>query len=444
MASPFAVLRKNQKTLLAVFGVIIMFTFVVGGGVDDYLRNRFAGRVEQAPLVTWANGAITDQDLAYLRHKHQVAMRFLEEVLKLTQDRKGTPKLANVTRNEFGQIVPGLRRCNSAAEFVQTLVLAEKADQIGLVVDDAAVFDFLRRLSDGKLDDADYGRIIDQIPNRRMTPQQVFDELRLEIKAHDMLTMVRNGLFATTPASTWQSYKRLHHRVQAEILPVKVADYVSQVSNPSDKEVADFFEANKTRFSHPDYPEPGFRQRKKAAFEYLKFDFNQFLEAEKKKITDEQVKQEYDARVSRGDFRAAELPSEEPAGDAKPSAEKPEGDAKPGAEKPASDAKPADSKPEAKDGEKPAEKSTEKPGEKPADKAADKPADDKKPEEKKAEAAKPEEKKPEEKKSDEKKPEAPKPEEKKADDKKPEEKKPEDKKPDQGAAARSSNFTLVN
>ena len=86
MASPFAVLRKNQKTLLAVFGVVIMFTFVVGGGVDDYLRNRFAGRVEQAPLVTWVNGAINDQDLAYLRHKHQVAMRFLEREQQLGRE----------------------------------------------------------------------------------------------------------------------------------------------------------------------------------------------------------------------------------------------------------------------------------------------------------------------------------------------------------------------
>ncbi|MFM9069053.1 MAG: hypothetical protein ACKOUR_17230, partial [Planctomycetota bacterium] len=371
MASPFASLRRHQKTLLAVFGVIIMFVLVIGSGLDSYITGRSQAPVGTQVLVNWKYGSLSDQEVAFMRHKHQVVMRFLEDILKLSRDRKGTPLVPNVMQNELGQIVPGLRRCNTTADFVQTLVLAKKADQMGLVVDDEAVKQYLLKLGGEKLDEGDFARIIDGIPNRRLTPQQVFDELRMEMKAQDVLNIMGRGLATTSPAAAWENFQRLHHRVQCEVLPIPVADYLEKVSEPSNKEALDFYNEHKNNFAHPDFPDPGFRQRLKASFEYLKIDFNQFLEAEKAKLTDEQLKAEYELRVSRGEFKMPELPPENPATE-KPATEKPDAE-KPSEEKPATE-KPATEKPIE---EKPA---TEKPAaEKPAAEkpAAEKPAADK-------------------------------------------------------------------
>ena len=136
MGNPLAILRRYQRTLLAVFGVIIMFVFVVGGGIDQYLSNRPGGPKPVEPVVTWVDGTISDQDIGYMRHRHDVTMRFLEEIVKLTRERQGNPKVAPL--NDGG----------SPGDLMRTMMFVKRADQMGLVVNDETIFNYLTRLSD--------------------------------------------------------------------------------------------------------------------------------------------------------------------------------------------------------------------------------------------------------------------------------------------------------
>jgi len=383
MSSPFAVLRRNQKVLLAVFGVIIMIVFVVGSAFDDLFQGG-GDDTAAATVVRWKYGNLSQMDLAVMRHRNNVMAHFLDEVMKRARERKGTPKVA------------ALRRAESELELVRRMVLARKAKDSGIVISDEAVLYYLRQLSDEKLSDRDYSEIITSIPNRRIGEQQIFEELRLQLAADNQTRMMALwGWNTMTPASAWELYNRVHHRVQAEVLPLNVDDYRDQVADPSDAELKAFFDEHKNNYSHPDFPNPGFRQRPQAAFEYVKIEFEKFVDQEKAKLTDDELKAEYDTRVKRGEFKVPELPS----APNKPSAEKPVDPAESPDEKPEdkpaektvdkpSD-KPADAKPEDKPGEKPADKptdekpATEKPTEKPdspkIDKPAEKPAADPKP-----------------------------------------------------------------
>lgn len=384
MSSPFAVLRRNQKVLLAVFGVIIMIVFVVGSAFDDFFRAR-APEVEDATIVRWKHGTLGQLDLAVMRHRNDVMSHFLNEVLKRTQERKGTPKVAP------------LGRAGSEEELVRRMVLARKAKDQGIVISDDAVYHYLSQLSDTKLSGRDYSEIIAGIPNRRIGEQQIFEELRLQLAADNLARMtVGRGWYAMAPGTAWDLFNRIHHRVQIEALPLNVDDYKGEVADPSDAELKKFYEEHKDSFSHPDFPDAGFRRRPQAAFEYLKIEFDKFVDQEKAKLKDEELRAEYDKRVSRGEFKTPELPTSPNKPAEEPADEKPE-DAKPG-DKPA-DEKPTDEKPADKPAdEKPADKpADEKPADKPADEkpADEKPADEKPAEKPEAKPADESEKKPE-------------------------------------------------
>ena len=73
MASPFRAFRKYQKTLLAVAGVVLMFVFVLGDPLSQYLRSHSGGTGDagQRPsdiAVHWNGGKLTNTELGQLVH----------------------------------------------------------------------------------------------------------------------------------------------------------------------------------------------------------------------------------------------------------------------------------------------------------------------------------------------------------------------------------------
>ena len=68
MSGPLHIFRRHQKALLAVFGVLIMITFTVGGVITSYQgQNRgYSGTSET--VLTWKHGRLTEQDLVSERN----------------------------------------------------------------------------------------------------------------------------------------------------------------------------------------------------------------------------------------------------------------------------------------------------------------------------------------------------------------------------------------
>jgi len=130
----------------------------------------------------------------------------------------------------------------------------------------------------------------------------------------------RGEQYAIEPSRAWQYYGQLNREVTAEILPLKVEDYIKETPEPTEEQIAELYEEYKHDLAFPNDPEPGFKQRDRIALAYAKADYNKFLAQEKAKLTDEEIETYYNEHIN--DFRKPELPPERDTTTAEPDNQK--------------------------------------------------------------------------------------------------------------------------
>jgi hypothetical protein len=377
--------RKYQYMLLIVFGVMLMFVFVIGDALTRLTDGGPRGGQADPVVLTWKYGAVRGNELYSQRVRHNMALEFLTEVVQETVRREGTPKGPGVFRNESGSYNPGITIATNEAAIVQKMVLAAKAESLGVVVDNDTVLSFLTQLSDGELTENDLGVIYNKTVKGRMTQQHLFDQLQRELLAQQMLMMSRAGLFVVPPREAWEFQNRMQRQVQTEMVVLKVDDFKDQVTgDPTDVEIKKLYEEGKNRFSNPYSPLPGFARRRKIAFEYVRADSGVMEDEEaakvKDSITDADIEKYYEENKDR--YRVIDLPEDEPE-TAEPEAAE---ESEEGKEEPKSDEN-ADNDP----AEEPAKKEASKDEAAPTPPAETKPAEDSPAPEKPAEESTPEE-----------------------------------------------------
>lgn len=396
--------RRYSGPILAVFGVILMITWVAGPFLESLFTtaNRGGDNGNQV-VVTWTGGSLRESDLQQMRYEHNTAVAFLAGIVNQTLQNGGTPQAPGLEIGPQGQILsPGIPVDDSDSSLVQTMLLAQRAREQGVAIDNDSVKDFLNRLSAFTMKEGDWFDIARRAigNNGGYSIGQLFERLQIELLAQHMRMMELSGLTAVSaagqimpitppPTEMYDYFLRLHRRATIEAVAFDTATYLKQVKDPTradETELRALFEKGRDRDPNPALPEPGFYRPQKAAFEYFRVDFKPFLEEAKKQITEEQIKEEYEKAISQGQYKQLELP--------------PESSDEPGKEEPKDDAKPEDPADQPK--EDAAEKPADAPAEKPAD-DANAPAEEKPSEEKPAEdkpAAESTEEKPEEPKSE--------------------------------------------
>lgn len=420
MSSPLSYFRRNQKLLLAIFGVLIMLTFVVGDYLMQYGGRSGGGRADEV-VATWKHGKITENDLWRMRDAHNLTVRFLDSLIQKAIQNKGQPKDLNGYPIAAGRD-PGIPRSYADEDLVQTVILARKAQDFGIRISDGAIDEFLSTLTDESVPRSEFGSALSEASQGRLDRSQLFDQLRTELAAQHVRMMARSGVFALSPSLAWDGFNRLNRRVKAEFLPLAVADFESRVTGqPTDAQIRQLFDEGKDRFPSPDSPEAGFKRRPKIAFGYLKAEFEKFLQAEMATVTPEQIAEHYEK--NKNDYKLPETPDAPPADAAAAGAAAP-GEAAPSAG-PALDA-PANAESEAMTG--PAESTESSPSEAAPPAPGDAPAAEKPPTEKPA-AEKPADEKPDAEKPADEKPAGEKPAAEKPAAEKPAAEKPDAEKP---------------
>ncbi|HVW39404.1 MAG TPA: hypothetical protein VHB99_18935, partial [Pirellulales bacterium] len=209
---------------------------------------------------------------------------------------------------------------------VQTHLLAERARQIGLIVSDDAVNEFLRSLTQDKVPREGFKSLVKEL---NATQAQVFSALRTELAAQRLREMSLPG-GETTPAQRWDYYRRMKQRAVVEAAPVSVAQFVEEVADPSQDELAKFFDEHKEQEPQQLSPTPGFKVPKQAAFQYFVAEYDKFYD--ESAVTQEEIEKYYEANkdlkylYSAFDFPETEEPAaKEPEGKQAPSKAKHEG-----------------------------------------------------------------------------------------------------------------------
>jgi hypothetical protein len=381
-------LRKHQKAILAILGVVCMITFVLGPFLLDLIDMSGSGgnRSDDPVVVTWVGGKVRRSELALKQQMHQIAVNFLRELIAEVVERGGQPVINGQTipketpRIQIMQIDPGIGGDAHEYLIVRMMLLARKGDELGVVVDQQAAREFVESLSIPDVQPEEWRAILTRAtpPGMSMSIDQLLAQIAFDLKANHVQHLMQAGLMSVTPGEAWEYHNRLNRRFVIEAYPVDVAGFGAQVQGePTDDELRALFEKGKSDDPNPSIAEPGFHVPHKIAFQWLRIDRGPFVEAAMKKITDEQVAKQYELDITQGKHKVLELPGDptRPGESAPPSdPNKPTDPAKPtDPTKPDEAAKPDDSKQpgEAKpDDAKPAAENT-------PDKAAEKPAEDK-------------------------------------------------------------------
>jgi hypothetical protein len=268
-------------------------------------------------------------------------------------------------------------------DLIDTMLLERRANEMGMVVSDAAINEFLNQISQQQLTGDDLQSISKEM---QLSPNRLFDGLRTKLKALRVRQMFGYGLANPPPAQRWEYYLRLNRRARAEIVPVTVASMVDEVRDPDKETIRKFFDEHKETPRRPGTPEPGFKQPHQVALAYLKADYEQFLDEEA--VTEQEIKDHYEKFKDTRYLFTEPVETTPPADEEKPEEEKPE------EEKPASDdksenesPKKEESKESSSEDKKPADDpksdesscgdGQEQEQQKPADTSADKPAETK-------------------------------------------------------------------
>ncbi len=296
MSNPLAIFRKHQKVLLAVFGVALMFAFTIGPIILQWMGPGTGG-VENSVVVRLPSGNLRESDIQSLRNSRMYLLNFMRRINGLAAQQGATPKQTL-----------GIPDSVDERSLVRTVVLSEKAREMGVVISDETIIAFLEQYTDGILLAGDFARELQTISGGRMSQTQFFDAMRGELLAIRFMDLFQRGLFQVTPAASWDYYQRLNRQVKIQAVPFPVEKHLSEVSEPTEQEIEALYGEAKDRFPFPSAPDPGFRRRKKVALQYVQADLEKFLNEEMAKITDDEIEQYYNDNKEK--FRNLDLPTE--------------------------------------------------------------------------------------------------------------------------------------
>ncbi len=310
--SPLRWFRRHATWMLIIFGVVLMAIFGLGP-VFDQMANGFqsaATAVEDPVIIKYREGEITRTKLDELQRNHFATRRFL---VSLVQQAAKQCEQKEVQFSPMADMVQPLGRTddNDAVD-EQMLVrklLAERAQDEGVVISDGMIEDYLSLLAgQAEFTPRDWKQI-NKLVNQRTAMPSIRKHLKLELLAMQMQRYTSTGVpLNPIPTEAVELYARANDRMECEVVPVSVEEYVSKVSGqPGTAEMQALFEEGKYEYEDVGMQTPGFKVPRKVNIQYFVAEMDTFLQNEKSKLTDAEVEAEYEKLVEAEDPLVVEV-----------------------------------------------------------------------------------------------------------------------------------------
>lgn len=336
MASPFSIFRKHQRILMGAVTLLSMLAFVFLGSVSQmsgqaptsllvllaavlgggllWFIGAWRGHAKEyatvgaliaaaavlvalnmsapAAAVETRIGNFTQRELSNLRQRRQIANQFLYRAVSAAvegQAENEFQRQALVRRMlRGGQF--GFGRPSEEQDVLFGALLRHKAREMGVVVSDRAVTDYIRQVTNGRLSEKEFRRIRGQM---RLSESDIYNILREQLQARLAFRLLVPQT-VTPPESYWDYYRRLNVTQELDVVPLPVEEFTSQVPEPERAELVEFFERYKTVAPNEQGKgTPGFRQPRRIELAYVEAVYDEAAK-EVPEITEEEVEQYYE------------------------------------------------------------------------------------------------------------------------------------------------------
>ena len=287
MKSPFAIFRKHQKMLMVVLTGLAMFSFMVMGSFTGDTSNAtlpilcgvvgmaifgffgwrrgepvtfgglgivlgiivgvyltlHGGSGPKPPIETDA-GNLSHNELNNLISRRNTANQFIKlaiEKADITPAMQNNPMFAQMLEQQIRRSLFGFGREQDdlSGDVVLGYLLDKEADEMGIVVSEHAVSDYINRVTNKKLTSTDFNSVIKSM---RLSESEVFDAIRGELKARLAMEMLIPRS-VPSPEEYWNEYRKLQVTETLDVAAVPVADFLSAAPNPTEDQLLTYFDA---------------------------------------------------------------------------------------------------------------------------------------------------------------------------------------------------------
>lgn len=292
--------RRHALILMVFLGSAAMVIFGLGSVFDSFARSVGQKAYDNPVLATWNGGDLTQDNVRGLYQRHSESHRFLTALVGAAEKKAGdkVQPLAPI-------IVPiqsqSMEQQND--QVIERVLLAQTAREQGIVVGDGMIRDYITLVSgDAGFSDQDLYKINREVNQASL--DIVKEHLKLELLAMQMSRLTQVGMsLIPNPTEAMSLYARTAEKIECEVVPFLVSDYVSKVSaKPTDGELRELYSQGKGEFSDPSGEKPGFKIPQKINVQYLVADEATFVRNQMNAVTDEEVQAEYDRLVEKKDI----------------------------------------------------------------------------------------------------------------------------------------------
>ncbi len=274
---PFAVFRRHQKKLLAIFAILAMFGFVLADSLPRLLSSGYVGGAGDPIVATIYGRKIRRSSLNEMAAQRNRANLFLTEL---------NPYLG---RAPFGDL--------STRSLVDALILEHEADRLGIPKRPEVARDLLRELTNGAMNKETFEMLL-----RRFGSQVSGEQILVDIANQLRINKTRGlmGRALVTPLDVFQEYRAQNERVSVRALGFSVEDFVGKVPDPSPEQVRAYYERYKDVLPDTTRDTPGFKIPRQLRAEILSIDGAALAKQYRDKLTESELLSYYENR--KGEF----------------------------------------------------------------------------------------------------------------------------------------------
>lgn len=276
---PFAVFRRHQRKLLAIFAILAMFGFVLADSLPRLLSGGAAGGAGDPVIVKLYGRKVRRGALDLMAAQRNRANQFLGGTL-------------------FGDL--------STRSLVDALILEHEADRLGMPKGPDVARDWLRELTGGTMNKEMFEATLRRF-GTQVSGEQILTDIANQVRIDKVRGLLGRPVVTpldvfpvVTPLDVFQEYRDQNERVSARAVGFPVADYVGKVPEPPDEEVESYYERYKDAPPDPARDTPGFKIPRQVRVEILSIDGRALVQQYREKLTESELLSYYENR--KGEF----------------------------------------------------------------------------------------------------------------------------------------------